>query len=237
MNYLKIYNNLISRAKKRDISGYYEKHHIVPTCLGGTNDKNNIVKLTGREHYIAHQLLVKIYPSNCSIIHAAVMMTVSDKRQNRSKNRLYEWLRIKHSNAAKKRTGKKNGSFGKHWYHNPNDLKTNLFSPGSEPKGWKLGRVPNNKCEVCDQDTGTKSRRFCDQHRPKSKTPSERGYKPTIKSRKKLSEYCKSRTREQHPQFGKRWVNDGHVNLMIPKEQLEEYQQTGWNRGKISRSS
>lgn len=29
--------------------------------MGGSNDKNNIVLLTGREHYLAHKLLVKMY--------------------------------------------------------------------------------------------------------------------------------------------------------------------------------
>ena len=57
MNYKKIYENLMSRAKNRSIlQGYTEKHHIVPVCIGGDNDKENIVKLTPEEHYLAHQL-------------------------------------------------------------------------------------------------------------------------------------------------------------------------------------
>lgn len=40
--------------------GYSEKHHIIPKCLGGSNDISNIVSLTAREHFICHLLLVKI---------------------------------------------------------------------------------------------------------------------------------------------------------------------------------
>jgi hypothetical protein len=40
--------------------GYCEKHHILPKCLGGSNDKLNLVQLTAREHFICHLLLVKI---------------------------------------------------------------------------------------------------------------------------------------------------------------------------------
>ena len=42
-----------------------EKHHIKPRSLFPDliNDKENIVKLTYREHYICHWLLTKIYPS------------------------------------------------------------------------------------------------------------------------------------------------------------------------------
>lgn len=59
MNYEKIYYNLIEKAKNKNIEGYFEKHHIIPKSLGGSNDKSNIVKLTPREHYIAHRLLPK----------------------------------------------------------------------------------------------------------------------------------------------------------------------------------
>lgn len=65
MNYKKAYLELVmSRQllKRRKVKGdYHEKHHILPKCLGGTNDKENLVLLTFREHYIAHLLLTKCY--------------------------------------------------------------------------------------------------------------------------------------------------------------------------------
>ena len=66
MNYKYLYENLIkSRKNKQKISGeYYEKHHIIPKCIGGTDSPNNIVYLTGREHYIAHWLLYRMRPSS-----------------------------------------------------------------------------------------------------------------------------------------------------------------------------
>lgn len=44
----------------------YEKHHVVPRSLGGTDDSSNIIRLTPREHYIAHRLLyhASIYSNN-----------------------------------------------------------------------------------------------------------------------------------------------------------------------------
>ena len=44
-----------NRLKSEDI--YYENHHIVPRCLGGTNDSENLVLLTAKEHYVVHHLL------------------------------------------------------------------------------------------------------------------------------------------------------------------------------------
>lgn len=56
------YYKLIEFAKLRspDIEGYYENHHIIPQCFGGSNDKDNKVKLTGREHYIVHKWLIQM---------------------------------------------------------------------------------------------------------------------------------------------------------------------------------
>lgn len=64
MNYLKIYNDLISSRQKFTRSkreAVYESHHIVPKSLGGTNDFENLILLTPREHYLAHWLLFKIH--------------------------------------------------------------------------------------------------------------------------------------------------------------------------------
>jgi hypothetical protein len=65
MNYKKNYYDYIeyvktlNRYKQSEV--YYEKHHILPRSLGGADEKNNLVLLTGREHFLAHYLLCKIY--------------------------------------------------------------------------------------------------------------------------------------------------------------------------------
>ena len=74
MNYAKIYNQIINRAldsnrlKNTDI--YFESHHIIPKSLGGTNDSNNLVLLTAREHFIAHKLLCEIYTTDKQAFYA-----------------------------------------------------------------------------------------------------------------------------------------------------------------------
>lgn len=68
MNYHKIYQNIIDKAislnRSKKESTYYENHHIIPRCIGGNDDKDNLVLLTAKEHFISHLLLVKIYPDN-----------------------------------------------------------------------------------------------------------------------------------------------------------------------------
>ena len=65
MNYQKIYNDLINKRKLSPPENCYtERHHIIPVCMNGTNDKDNLVTLTAREHFVAHALLVKIYKND-----------------------------------------------------------------------------------------------------------------------------------------------------------------------------
>ena len=92
MNYRIHYNNLINRAKNRDLDGYKERHHIIPKCLNGTDDKSNLVDLTPEEHFVAHQLLVKIYPDNRKLISALSKMCSSSSKNKRN-NKWYGWIR------------------------------------------------------------------------------------------------------------------------------------------------
>jgi len=94
MNYLLHYDRLITRSSKtKPLNVYTEGHHIIPKCLGGI-DEDNIVYLTPEEHYVAHQLLVKMNPEHRGLIFAAHMMTV-DAHGSRANNKQYGWLRRK----------------------------------------------------------------------------------------------------------------------------------------------
>lgn len=88
MNYDTIYNKLIARAIDRNLQEYTELHHIVPRCMGGTDEKANLVRLLPEEHYIAHLLLMKIFPDVAKLVYAANMMA---SRTNKS----YGWLKRK----------------------------------------------------------------------------------------------------------------------------------------------
>lgn len=163
MDYQKIYQHLIDRGNNRTPldDEYYERHHIIPRCLGGTDDPDNVVTLTGREHFIAHLCLVKIHKDNHKLVHAANMMSVGSMHNNRSGNRRYEWLRKLHSNAISvAQTGEGNSQFGSVWIFNET-LKENKKVKRTDldsfiMNGWQAGRVTNfnavyQTCEVCNK--------------------------------------------------------------------------------------
>lgn len=143
MNYKKHYDLLIYKAKNRNLDEYGEWHHIIPLCLNGEDDSENLVKLTPEEHYVAHQLLVKIYPNNYSLIHAAKMMTISSRCTKRS-NKLYGWLRRKFHEACQQRIGEKNGSFGSFWI--TNGIENRKIKNEEIPDGWWKRSNTKNYC-------------------------------------------------------------------------------------------
>lgn len=76
MDYKTIYLNLISSRQKRTLPKevYTEIHHILPKCLGGTDEPSNLIRLTFREHYVAHWLLTKIYKDSEKLLWAFSLM-------------------------------------------------------------------------------------------------------------------------------------------------------------------
>lgn len=54
------YFSLISNRQANTFDGYGEVHHVIPKSLGGSNEKSNLIRLTAREHFVAHRLLVKM---------------------------------------------------------------------------------------------------------------------------------------------------------------------------------
>lgn len=99
MDYAHHYNRLIERAQNRVIETYTERHHIIPRCLGGNDGPDNIVRLTAEEHYVAHQLLVKMHPDDHRLLWALSSMTHATKRMKRSLNKRYGWLRRRFATA------------------------------------------------------------------------------------------------------------------------------------------
>lgn len=110
--YHTLYCKIVDRALLRDsVEGYTEKHHIIPKSMGGSNLTNNLVILTGREHFICHYLLTKF--ANDSVVDKMLfafgMMSNSKKRYTNS--RLYQKVKSKISKARSKQyKGKKVGT-------------------------------------------------------------------------------------------------------------------------------
>lgn len=112
MDYLRIYNSIVENAKNRVLTGYTERHHIIPKCVGGNNEFWNLVDLSAREHFICHLLLCEIYPQNKKLRFALWnMCNVKRKYQQRYVvgSRMYNFIREEYSKNIK---GKNNPRCG-----------------------------------------------------------------------------------------------------------------------------
>lgn len=148
MNYQKVYDQIVQRAtnerikrlRLRKSGGYFESHHIIPKCLGGSNTKDNIAQLTAREHFICHWLLARINIDNTKLIYAWWRMsTKGNSNRYTPSSRTYEECKELFANAISlKHKGKKKRPF----------TDEHKYKLSLSHKGKKLGKRPQ---EVIDK--------------------------------------------------------------------------------------
>lgn len=247
--YTKWYFQIIENSKQKRILDYSEKHHIIPRCLGGSNNKNNIAILTAREHFICHLLLTKMVDDH-RILFAFASMCRINIHQKRIviKSHLYEYLRKCNSKASSIRnTGKKN-NLGKKIYHNTLTGEENLFYKdpgepwilGSPKKKASLKGVHKNKKHYYNPDTmqiifisendniplgfikGNPSAKIGS---PKTFKNSKYYYNPNtgeeIRSKTPIEGWCEGRAVY--------WITDGQYNKQISRNEIIPF---GWYKGR-----
>lgn len=221
MNYKKIYESLIQKAKNRITNGqtYYERHHIIPKCMNGTDNKDNLVHLLPEEHYIAHLLLVKIYPKNNKLVYAANMMA---NRNNKS----YGWIKrkfaiqnsldhtgLKHTEESKIKMSKSHKNIFKSEDHKNNIRKKKLTS--IEYKGKIYIGYDDLK-----NNTGVSYHLY------------NKFYKNGIDPEPFIGNNTYAmvkNSKENHPKtaIGKKWYNNGSIEGYFTDPP------NGWNKGRI----
>jgi hypothetical protein len=101
MRWIAHYEKLIEKRRENIPEGYTESHHILPTCMEGLDVLNNLVRLTAKEHLLAHLLLAKMHGRGSKLWYAARMMSNFGKYGSRR----YAWLK---ENFSMSETWKKN---------------------------------------------------------------------------------------------------------------------------------
>lgn len=112
-------NSILETRGRHGCTGvYHEKHHILPKCCGGNNDKGNLIDLYASEHFEAHRLLALENPENEKLAYALWCMCSlpgSSKKRSEVTAEEYEKARIKFRKIISESQKNENNSFfGKH---------------------------------------------------------------------------------------------------------------------------
>lgn len=169
MDYKKIHDNIIKRAKTRKLEGYFERHHIIPKCMNGTNNPDNLVDLTAREHFLIHWLLHEIYPDNNGLRYAFWSMCRSSDNQKRytPSSRIYAYAKYKMTelwSAFKPSENQiaciKESLLGTKWYHKSDGSNLRAFpdDPKIIEEGWLSGRF--NGLSISNKANIDKSKKY-----------------------------------------------------------------------------
>lgn len=231
MNYQKVYTALIEKAKSENRiyhnGVYYEKHHILPICLNGGNEKENKVLLTAREHFIAHKLLTYIYKGNTKIACAFFRMAY-DKRDRKVSSRDYEYAK-KISRLDMK--GEKNPMYKKPIYiiweekygKEIADNKRKQFKENK--KGKKRTDIVWNKGKKCPQLATMRGKHHSEETKNKIKIGNENKI-ISEKTKNKQSISMKGKYK------GYIWIHANKQTKFIPEQDLQKFTQNGWSKGR-----
>ena len=226
MDYKKIHNKIIDRAKDRELEGYVEKHHIIPKCMNGTNEPDNLVKLTAREHFLIHWLLHEMYPDNTDLKYAFWSMCRNSNNQQRYKpsSRIYEYAKhkmleiwVKFKPSEKQIRSIKENLTGTKWYHKPDGRNLRAFpnDPKIIEEGWLQGRFGGKS--ISDKANKDKEKKYNGK-----KIPSTSNKKCSIdgvefESAKSASDYLNIN------EYSLRWILQGRGSSQKHKEKYKNW--------------
>ena len=187
--YTAIYYNIIESRKNRILDGYTENHHIIPKSLNGSDNKENLIRLTAKEHYVLHHLLTKMVEgkSKTKMTHAFWRMNNSTIKEGlRITSRLYEHAKKLRSDNMK---GKNNPFYGKK--HSDEFVKWIT----EHNKNYRFTEQQKQKLSATMSGAGNPM--FGKNHTNETKNKignANRGRIPSIETRLKLSESLTGKT-------------------------------------------
>jgi len=211
MNYLKNYILLINKAESREDPEIFERHHVFPKSIYGDNSR--VVKLTPREHYVAHAMLYKIFvkryghkdPKTVKMAYAFRCMHIKNPNQSDRpfNSRLFQKLR---SDFLTKIGGENSPFSGKRHSKETKELISQSklgdkhplfekFGPQHPSYGRKHSEESKNKMR--DIKVGDKNPMFGKKH-----------------SDEVIQILVEKNLGVNNPNYGKKWYNNGEYSVI-----------------------
>ena len=223
--YTKWYNRIIDRAKDRVLEPPFERHHIKPRSLGGTDDKENIAFITPREHFICHWLLIKMTTGeeHYKMLNALRMMRADNPGQKRFKtkitSRVYESIKLEYAKLqSEKVRGKNNPMYGDKFFRSEEGKQRQREAILGESNGAKQEEA---RQKIINSKLGKKRAPFTEEWRARM-SESKRGDKNnrygvelTEETRRKIGDRIRGRKQTDEEKARRAEANRGKVKPKI----------------------
>lgn len=254
------YLSFINSCKNKHQSGYTEIHHIIPRCIGGTNDESNLIVLTARQHYIAHWMLWKAFKTS-KLVYAFFMMyssSVTQQRYSPKSSRIYERLKIQLSTLLKEtkvicvHCGTSASPSRHKLYHGDNCLYNPTLTPERilEIKQIRsnIGNNGNKRasetvtCPHCGKTGGNGAMRrkhFDNCLSNPEMSENRRNELLLTEERRNSKQSATKKSLDMHPDpttAGKKLVNKCGVAKYVNPDEIERMIEDGWCLGGLKRS-
>lgn len=258
------YKELIDFAKSQTRSkkdgNYYEKHHILPRCMGGTNEKSNLILLTLGEHIQAHYLLAlenkdnsfygKMLDACIIIIHPKNYIkkgkeeAVKEFLEDDSAIRYYENIKKEDLEYRKTRPGPNKGktfTFNRTWVQYENQ-KPVAAGDKRLQKMLEQGAVIIKDCPICHKQNSRDSYCCCEEHLQQYEQIRRNNVKK-VQGINSAKVWATSDNTERirkikegcpGPSVGERiWINNGKETYNISTSELDDYKLKGFVEGRL----
>lgn len=212
-----IQNILDTRGRFACGDEYHERHHILPKCLGGGNEEENLIDLFAREHFIAHKLLAVENPDNDKLTYAYTCMSFLKNDYEHRHELSPEEYEEARSTLCEITKGEGNPFYGK---HHSDETKSIL---SKQHTGMKASSDAKEKMRR------TQTERF--------KDPNERVKCGWIHTEEQKIAQSKRMSGANHPMYGKHLTEDAkekirekHKKENLSEEVIQKYRDAAKQR-------
>lgn len=227
----------IKESRPNEYFQYSERHHIIPHCLGGTNEEENLIYLTYQEHFIAHKLLSDENPENFKLFSAYWRMCngkvkiATPEEYEEARKEFSDWNRIRMKGNSYT-LGKKLPEFSQ---AHRDKISTGL-------KGKKHTEEHNKNFAIA---------RTGKLHTEETKlrmSESRKGHPVSSEAKKKIadsnretyynlpsSQIAEMNRKNSQSHIGRRSIHKDNVEKCVLPTELEEYLLNGWIIGGLPR--
>lgn len=223
---------------------YKERHHIVPSCVGGSNNEENLIDLYAREHFIAHKMLMNENGDNLKLAYAWLAMATSWGRPDSGRNDIkltpeeYEERRVLMSELAKNRFANGEASATKDTLvvndgiHKKHIHKNDIDKFLANNDDWRLGGLPISDEQKLAISSSNKGKEMSTETRIKLANANE-GKKPWNKglSCGHLTKDHKSKLKNSISNLKHIW-KEGEGRRRVSIDDIDEWLLRGWHLGR-----